>query len=249
MSLCGLISSGGVRSCGPLEPPEQKRAPARHLFELCRQDVRRRAVELGADGSRCAVLRLMEPGFVTPPEDADSTWKFSFQDLALLSSAQELRSARIPTRQILEALRQLKASVPKEMPLDGLRILAAGDRVTVGLPMRTGNQRSVGSGSTAHRGGGTVATLPVQQQNRAPSMEVELAERFARAEALDEHDPVAAEALAVQLYADGVRFCPGDPLIHFNRAMALEGIGNVEPARASCYNGTPAGVSTPRTRR
>ncbi|WP_177206779.1 hypothetical protein [Variovorax sp. OK212] len=197
------------------------------------------------------MLRLMEPGFVTPPEDADSTWKFSFQDLALLRSAQELRSARIPTRQILKALRQLKASLPKEMPLDGLRIIAAGDRVTVRsadahwVPKR--GQLVLDLQLTV--GGGTVATLPVQQQDRAPFMEVELAERFARAEALDEHDPVAAEAVAVQLYADGVRFCPGDPLVHFNRAVALEGIGNVEPARANCCNGMPAGVRTRRTRR
>jgi len=215
--------------------------------------------------SRYAVLRLMELGFVTPPKDEDKSWNFSFRDLVLLRSAQELRSAHIPTRQILRALRQLKASLPEEMPLDGLRIVAAGDRVTV---------RSAEAHWEPETGqlvldlqltprGGTVATVPVQQLHQGSSKETDLAERFARAEALEEQEPDAAEALyrhvlvddpthahaylnlgfmlcesgrcesAVLLYEDGIRLCPGDPLIHFNRAVALEGVGNVEAALAS----------------
>jgi len=214
--------------------------------------------------SRYAVLRLMELGFVTPPKDEDKSWQFSFQDLVLLRSAQELRSAHIPTRQILRALRQLKASLPEEMPLDGLRIVAAGDRVTVRSAEahwepETG-QLVLDLQLTAN--GGTVANVPIQQADQS-SKEADLVERFARAEALEEQDPAAAEALyrhvlvddpthahaylnlgfmlcesgryesAVQLYDDGIRFCPDDPLIHFNRAVALEGVGDVEAALAS----------------
>jgi tetratricopeptide (TPR) repeat protein len=92
---------------------------------------------------------------------------------------------------------------------------------------------------------------------------LDLSELFARAEALEDNASHKAEAMyrqilvedpayahaylnlgfmlceaggcesAVELYEDGVRFCPDDPLMHFNRAVAHEGTGDVEGAMHS----------------
>jgi tetratricopeptide (TPR) repeat protein len=213
--------------------------------------------------SKHSVLRLIELGFVTPIKDEGNAWNFSFRDLVLLRSAQELRSARIPTRQILKALQQLKVTLPDELPLLGLRITAEGNRVTV----RSADAHwEPESGQLIldlqiATGGGSMSFLPQDEADAADS--VELADRFARAEALEERAPEAAEALyrhiltddpsyahaylnlgfmlcesgrcesAAALYEDGLRFCPDDPLMHFNRAVALEGLGNIDGALES----------------
>lgn len=104
--------------------------------------------------------------------------------------------------------------------------------------------------------------FPRQAAAAAPAAD-ELDARFAKAEALEESNPEAAEATyrhvlvddptyahpyinlgfmlceqgrceeAAALYEDGLRFCPDDPLMHFNRAAALEGLGDVDGALAS----------------
>ena len=213
--------------------------------------------------TRHAVLKLMELGFVSPAREDGKALKFSFQDLVLLRSAHELRAARIPTRQILKALRQLKLTLPAEQPLQGMRITAEGDRVTV---------RS-GEAHWEPQSGQYVLDLripsgdsPMKFSPRPAEVgaaPAELDARFAKAEALEENEPLAAEALyrnllvadpsyanaylnlgfmlcesgrfalAATLYETGVRFCPDDPLMHFNRAVALEGVRDVPAALAS----------------
>jgi tetratricopeptide (TPR) repeat protein len=212
--------------------------------------------------SRHAVLRLIELGFVAP-EMEGKAWRFSFQDKVLLRSANELRAARIPTRQILRSLRLLKASMPPEFPLAGIRITAEGDRVTV-RSAQAHWEPETGQlilDLQLADGGGSVSHLP---QSPAPTQSgVDLNDLFARAEALEESAPDAAEDMyrqilveepthahaylnlgfmlceagrcrsAVELYEDGVRFCPDDPLMYFNRAVAHEGTGDVEGALES----------------
>ncbi|WP_280811648.1 tetratricopeptide repeat protein [Variovorax boronicumulans] len=213
--------------------------------------------------SRHAVLKLIELGFVTPVKEEGKAWRFSFQDVVLLRSANELRAARIPTRQILKALRQLKATLPAEQPLQGMRITAQGDQVTV----RFGDahwEPQTGQfvlDLQIAAGGGSVSFFPQQWAEAPPTAELDA--RFAKAEALEESDPEAAEATyrhvlvddpayahaylnlgflmceagrceeAAALYEDGLHFCPDDPLMHFNRAAALEGVGDVDGALAS----------------
>lgn len=222
-----------------------------------------RAVLQSLGLSRHAVLKLIELGFVTPVKEQNRAWKFAFQDLVLLRSAHELRAARIPTRQILQALRHLKASLPEEQPLQGMRITSEGDRVTVRF----------GEAHWEPQTGQFVLDLQIAADGSAVSLfpgprepvpdGAELDARFARAEALEETRPEAAEAMyrdilsedpsyahaylnlgfmlcesgrckiAAELYADGLRFCPDDPLMHFNLAVALEGCGKVDAALAA----------------
>ncbi|MDQ0608024.1 tetratricopeptide (TPR) repeat protein [Variovorax sp. W1I1] len=213
--------------------------------------------------SRHTVLKLIELGFVAPVKADDNVWKFSFQDLVLLRSANELRAARIPTRQILKALRQLRASLPEDQPLRGMRITSEGDRVTVRF----------GDAHWEPQTGQFVLDLQIRSgesplsffpSRSAPLVgAVALDARFAEAEALEETAPRIAEALyrsiladdptyahaylnlgfmlcesgefdaAASLYEKGLRFCPDDPLMHFNLAVALEGVSDVDGALAS----------------
>jgi tetratricopeptide (TPR) repeat protein len=85
-----------------------------------------------------ATLRsLVAAKFVTPARGPRRAWLFSFQDLIVLRAAQSLVAARVPQRRILKSLRELRRQLPESMPLSGLSIGAAGDRVVV----REGTQR------------------------------------------------------------------------------------------------------------
>ncbi|BEP64956.1 hypothetical protein GmRootV213_55100 (plasmid) [Variovorax sp. V213] len=213
--------------------------------------------------TRHAVSKLIELGFVAPVKTPAGTWRFSFQDVVLLRSAHELRAARIPTRQILRSLRQLKATLPAQMPLAGIRIKAEGDRVTV-RSAHAHWEPDTGQlllDLSVEPGTGSVSFL-FSQQGRAPDT-ADLDALFAQAEALESAAPQAAEATyrqilkeepgyahaylnlgfmlceagrcdeAADLYDVGVRHCGDDPLMHYNHAVALEGAGRIQDALAS----------------
>jgi tetratricopeptide (TPR) repeat protein len=214
--------------------------------------------------SRHAVGKLIELGFVAPVKARGKAWKFSFQDLVLLRSAHELRAARIPTRQILQALRQLRASLPEAQPLQGMRITAEGDRVTVRLGDAHWEPQTRQFVLDLQIASGDDSALRFLPRPHEPAVDAAtLDARFAKAQALEETSPEAAKALyrrilkddpshahaylnlgfmlcesgrcdaAAALYEDGVRFCADDPLMHFNQAVAREGIGDVDGALAS----------------
>lgn len=81
--------------------------------------------------SRSAIVRLVELGFVKPKRGPRQAYLFSFQDVVLLRTAHELRSASIPTTKILRSLKRLKDELPAEAPLSGLRITAVGKDIVV----------------------------------------------------------------------------------------------------------------------
>lgn len=152
--------------------------------------------------SRHAVSKLIELGFVAPVKTPAGTWQFSFQDVVLLRSAHELRAARIPTRQILRSLRQLKARLPAEMPLAGLRIKAEGARVTV---RSSDAQWEPDTGQllldlSIEPGAGSVSFLFARQDRSAGSTPDPDA-LFERAEALEATAPADAESLYRQILA------------------------------------------------
>ncbi|HKW41127.1 MAG TPA: tetratricopeptide repeat protein [Gemmatimonadales bacterium] len=72
-------------------------------------------------------------GFLTPPPGRGTRRKlqFSFQDLVILRTAKALVAARIPTRRIRAALKQLRRELPRGRSLAELRIVAEGDRIVV----------------------------------------------------------------------------------------------------------------------
>lgn len=81
--------------------------------------------------SRHIVAGLIDAGFVTPARGRRNEWRFTFQDLMLLRTAHALQAQSIPARRILRSLTRLKATLPAELPLTGLRITAIGADVAV----------------------------------------------------------------------------------------------------------------------
>ena len=77
------------------------------------------------------ITRLVAAGFVTPARGPRREYRFSFQDMVLLRTAQGLQAAQIPPRRIVRSLRRLRESLPEQMPLSGLRIAAIGNEVVV----------------------------------------------------------------------------------------------------------------------
>ena len=80
---------------------------------------------------RSIIRGLIDAGFVSPRRGARREYRFSFQDLVVLRTAQALVEAKLPTQRILRALRRLRSQLPPEMPLSGLRVEAVGDAVVV----------------------------------------------------------------------------------------------------------------------
>ena len=81
--------------------------------------------------SRHIVAGLIDAGFVRPTRGPRNEWRFTFQDLMLLRTAHALQAQSIPPRRILRSLARLKADLPAELPLSGLRITAVGADVAV----------------------------------------------------------------------------------------------------------------------
>lgn len=80
---------------------------------------------------RSTIRSLVHAGFVTPTRGARGAWRFSFQDLIVLRTAQALVEAKVPARRITRSMRELKRRLPEAMPLSGLAIGAVADRVVV----------------------------------------------------------------------------------------------------------------------
>src|SRR6266571_6734850 len=81
------------------------------------------------------VQAFARDGFLTPTprpgRGARRKLQFSFQDLVILRTAKALVAARIPTRRIRRALKQLRRQLPRGRSLAELRITAEGDRIMV----------------------------------------------------------------------------------------------------------------------
>jgi excisionase family DNA binding protein len=81
--------------------------------------------------SRGTIRALVDAGFVSPARGPRNAWRFSFQDLIVLRTAQSLVDAKVPAKRITRSIRQLRKSLPASMPLSGLSICAVADRVVV----------------------------------------------------------------------------------------------------------------------
>jgi tetratricopeptide (TPR) repeat protein len=81
--------------------------------------------------TRGTIRSLIQAGFVAPARGPRGAWQFSFQDLIVLRTAQELSAAKVPKRRITSSMKELRRHLPDAMPLSGLRISAVADRVVV----------------------------------------------------------------------------------------------------------------------
>ena len=146
--------------------------------------------------SRGVITGLIASGFVAPSRGPRNEYRFTFREVVLLRTAVELQAARIPPRKILASLRKLKATLPAELPLTGLRITAVGNDVTVrdGALAMARRHRPAGDGLRA-RARRAAASPSCSARRRArrrrPPMR---AAWFSRGEALEASDRRAAEA-------------------------------------------------------
>jgi tetratricopeptide (TPR) repeat protein len=172
-----------------------------------------RALEEMLGLSRGVITGLIASGFVAPSRGPRNEYRFTFREVVLLRTAVELQAANIPARKILASLRKLRASLPAELPLTGLRISAVGNDVTV----RDGrSQWQADSGQLVMdfelapvRGAvaflervpaaAPPARLPGEAavsraRSFAAPLRDDVAAVFSRGEALEESDPRGAEA-------------------------------------------------------
>ncbi|NMG43384.1 tetratricopeptide repeat protein [Aromatoleum toluvorans] len=80
---------------------------------------------------RSTIRALIGAGFVSPERGPRNAWRFSFQDLVVLRTAQALAEAQVPPRRIVRSMKALRSRLPEEMPLSGLSVRVVADRVVV----------------------------------------------------------------------------------------------------------------------
>jgi tetratricopeptide (TPR) repeat protein len=123
---------------------------------------------------RSVICALIDAGFVAPTRGRRHEYRFSFPDLVLLRAAQGLSEARIPSARILRSLRRLRARLPEQAPLAGLRIEAVGDAVVVSegeTQWRPDNGQYVLQFQVASQGGRLAFFEPSQTPRAAPDTE------------------------------------------------------------------------------
>ncbi|WP_106305245.1 tetratricopeptide repeat protein [Paraburkholderia sp. BL18I3N2] len=144
--------------------------------------------------SRRVLSGLIDAGFVHPARGRRNELRFSFQDVVVLRTAFQLQSAKVSSRKILKALAILRAELPDELPLSGIRITSVGETVAVRSGQAqwdaTSGQLLLDFEVAPIRG--DVAFLDSAPRN-GPSAEQQADEWFALAEQLTGTDAVGAE--------------------------------------------------------
>jgi tetratricopeptide (TPR) repeat protein len=198
---------------------------------------------------RSTIRALVTAGFVSPARGARNAWRFSFQDLIALRTAQALVAAKVPRKRITRSIRELRRHLPAAMPLSGLSICAVANRVVV----REGGSRwqaESGQYLLAFEGDPSAGSLKVIE--RAPAQPQPSAQEWLdRAMELEESDSEAALqayaraveaepklvdarinmgsllheagrlAEAERVYRDALQACGSDPLLLFNLGVLL----------------------------
>jgi tetratricopeptide (TPR) repeat protein len=77
------------------------------------------------------VRSYVRSGFLVPGHGPRGEHRFTFQDLILLRTAKGLVEARVPSRRIVVALRNLREQLPEGRSITGVRISAQGHHVVV----------------------------------------------------------------------------------------------------------------------
>ena len=202
--------------------------------------------------SKSTLRALVNAGFVAPDRGPRNSWRFSFQDLIVLRTAQALVEAAVPQRRIVRSLKKLRRHLPESMPLSGLSIGAVGDRVVV----KEGTARFLadsGQYLLAFEGDPAAGSLSVvDQPTPAEIDEADMPTDFEKAVFMEQIDEVAAirayEAIiaedpshidarinlgrllheagryerAERAYRDALETCGDDAVLYFNLAVLLD---------------------------
>ena len=176
--------------------------------------------------SRSTIRTLVKSGFVSPARGPRNAWRFSFQDLIVLRTAQALVAANVPARRIARSLKDLRRRLPASMPLSGISIGADADRVVV----REGTSRwqpDSGQYLLEFEGSPADGLLSVLERP-APAPESPAA-YLARGAEL--HEAGHYEE-AIGAFREGLAACGEHPLLHYNLAIGLESLGRRAEAAA-----------------
>jgi tetratricopeptide (TPR) repeat protein len=209
--------------------------------------------------SRATVRALVEAGFVTPARGPRNSWRFSFQDLIVLRTAQALADAQVPQRRITKSVKELRRHLPETMPLSGLSIGAVADKVVV-REGRTRWQADSGQYLLAFEGDPADGSLTVIERAPAPKEAAPKEDWFHEALAREAKDPqgameayrkaIAADPANVdarvnlglllheakrlpeagRVYSDALQACGPDPVLLYNLGVLLEDLGSADEA-------------------
>ena len=183
---------------------------------------------------RSTIRALIEAGFVSPARGPRKAWRFSFQDLIVLRTAQALVAAKVPAKRITRSVRELRRHLPEAMPLSGLSICAVADRVVVKEGARRWQAES-GQYLLAFEGDPANGSLSVMERKKAAS-KMSAPDWFERGVELEETDVRAAleaydEAIAADLkHVDA----------HVNRGWLLHEAGRLAEAEHAYRAGISA---------
>ena len=182
---------------------------------------------------RSTIRALIEAGFVSPARGPRNAWRFSFQDLIVLRTAQALAEANVPRKRINRSMKELRRHLPESMPLSGLSISAVADKVVV----KEGGQRwqaESGQYLLAFEGDPADGSLSVIQPRA--TREPGATEWFDNAVALEEADPEAAR----EAYERAIAADPALLNAHINLGLLLHRAGRLERAERVYRNAVAA---------
>jgi tetratricopeptide (TPR) repeat protein len=204
---------------------------------------------------RSTIRALIDAGFVSPARGPRNAWRFSFQDLIVLRTAQALAAAKVAPKRITRSMKELRRHLPQAMPLSGLSICAVADRVVVKEGSRRWQAES-GQYLLAFEGDPDRGALSVIER-KAP---LAAGEWFDRALALEAEDSGAAleayrQAIALEpklvdahtnlgwllheagqlseaerAYRAGIEACGNDPLLLYNLGVLLADMSRAQEA-------------------
>jgi tetratricopeptide (TPR) repeat protein len=172
---------------------------------------------------RSTIRTLVNAGFVSPVRGPRNAWRFSFQDLIVLRTAQALAAAKVPPRRIARAMKALRGHLPAAMPLSGLSISADADRVVV----REGTQRwqaDSGQYLLAFEGSPADGSLSVLEPAPAePQAAPQDVDAFINRGCQLHEAGLYPEA--ERAYREGIERCGDEPLLFYNLGVLLEDMG------------------------
>ena len=196
---------------------------------------------------RSTIRMLVEAGFVSPARGPRNAWRFSFQDLIVLRTAQALADAKVPARRIARSMKALRQQLPQAMPLSGLSIAAEADRVVVREGARRW-QADSGQYLLAFETSAADGSLRVLERPAAAAAPVPEPDPQTYVERACELQEAGLHAEAEAVYREALEACGEHPVLCYNLGIVLEDLDRkidavtmyeralgLDPAMADCH--------------